>query len=462
MSPPAPAPSVAGCPTVSRGEPAGRIQPGTADADQDSVNKDLAHRDLAQDVVLTIARHLHLNGQATDDTIHAVDRLGRRLGFDDVLMAGWDRVELLTAGEGRPTRVDVREVEPVAMNVARVSALMTQVEALVAGEVRLDELRTRIDAAARLPLPPLWEFAVAAAAGACALAVIFGETRPVALAAIAAAAGLGGLARQLIGRRGAGLLSQDAVAAFIAGLAAALCVRAGLPTNLQLAAACPCMILIPGPHLLNGALDLLFYRVTLGISRLAFAAMALTAISAGLVIGLAVGGHTLPMAADHAAVPFWRDVAAGGVAATCYGVFYAMPVRMLVWPAGVGMLAHAAHWAMQVAAGVSPAPSAALASLLAGVLLVPVTRRFHLPFAGVGFASVVSMLPGIFIFPMSSALLAIAQRGPASSPALVADVIGDGTTAILVVLGMTLGLLCPKSLFDGWRRHAAAGHHPHR
>ena len=416
----------------------------------------------ARALVLTIARQLHLNGQATEDTIHAVGSLGRRLGFDDTLLAGWDRVELLTAGVGRPTRVDVLEVEPVAMNVARVSAVMAEVEVLIAGEVRLDDLQARIDAATGLALPSVWAFAAAAGAGACALAVIFGETRQVALAAIAAAAGVGGLARQLLGQWGAGLLSQDAVAAFIAGLAAAMCVHAGLATNLELAAACPCMILIPGPHLLNGALDLLSYRVTLGLARLAFAAMALTTISAGLVIGLAAGGHKLPTAANHASIPFWRDVAAGGVAATCYGVFYAMPARMLVWPAGVGMLAHAAHWAMQVAAGVSPAPSAALASLLAGVLLVPVTRRFHLPFAGVGFASVVSMLPGIFIFPMSSALLAIAQRGPASSPALVADVIGDGTTAILVVLGMTLGLLCPKSLFDGWRRHAAAGHHPHR
>ena len=221
------------------------------------------------------------------------------------------------------------------------------------------------------------------------------------------------------------------------------------------------MILIPGPHLLNGALDLLFYRVTLGLSRLTFAAMTLTAISAGLVIGLAFGGHTLPIAASHAAIPFWRDVAAGGVAATCYGVFYAMPARMLVWPAGVGMLAHAAHWTLQVEAGVNLAPAATLASLLVGVLLVPVARRFHLPFAGVGFASVVSMLPGIFIFPMSSALVAIAQRGSASSPALVADAIGDGTTAVLIVLGMTLGLICPKSLFDGRRRRAAAGHCPH-
>ena len=198
MSPPAP--SIAGGSTMPRKEPTDRTGPGL----------DGAQAPLSQAIVLTIARYLHLNGQATDDTIHAVHRLGRRLGFNDVLLAGWDRVELLTAGEGRPTTVAVREVEPVAMNVARVSAVMAQVEAVIAGEVRLEALQTGVDAAARLTLPSIWAFAAAAGTGAGALAVIFGETRPFALAAIAAVAGLGGLARQLLGRRGAGLLSQDA------------------------------------------------------------------------------------------------------------------------------------------------------------------------------------------------------------------------------------------------------------
>ena len=218
------------------------------------------------------------------------------------------------------------------------------------------------------------------------------------------------------------------------------------------------MILIPGPHLLNGALDLLAYRVTLGISRLAFAAMALAAISAGLVAGLAAVGHSLPTAPVHAIVPFWLDAAAGGIAATCYGVFYAMPIRMLVWPAGLGIAAHAVHWLAPVIAGVGPASAATLASVLAGLVLVPITVRFHLPMAGVGFASVVSMLPGIFIFPAASALVAVAQDGAASSPALAAGAAGDGITAVLVVLGMTLGLLGPKSLSDGLlRRRSSAG-----
>ena len=161
-----------------------------------------------------------------------------------------------------------------------------------------------------------------------------------------------------------------------------------------------------------------------------------------------------------ARIPFWRDTLAGGVAAICYGVFYAMPSRMLVWPACIGLLAHGADWAAVSLAGLGIVPAVAVASFVAGSALVPVAKRFHLPFAGIGFASVVSMLPGIFLFPMSSDLVAIAQRGTASTPALIQGSVVDGTTAILVVLGMALGLLCPKSLSDALRhRRAAAATH---
>ena len=423
---------------------------------------DASGGDRAAAIVVHLACELHLGGQDTEHTVRTAERLARCLGFDAVLLPGWDRVELLTRGGGRPTRIEVREAVPVAVQLRRVSALMAQCDALSEGGARLDGAEDRIVAAAALASPPVWAFAAATAAGACALAVIFGETDPAAFPAIAVVAGLGGVLRRWLSDRKAGLLTQDAVAAFAAGLGAGLAAKAGLSGDLRLVALCPCMILIPGPHLLNGAIDLLFYRVTLGASRLVFATMALTAISAGLVLGLAAFGHTLPLGAVHASVPLWRDVIAGGVAAACYAVFYAMPARMLVWPAAAGVVAHAVHWSAQVRLGIGPAAAAALASLMAGVLLSPVTRHHHLPFAGVGFASVVSMLPGIFLFPMASALVVIGQRGAAVNPILIADAVGDGTTALLVVLGMTLGLLCPKILYDAWRRSPARVVRSHR
>lgn len=210
------------------------------------------------------------------------------------------------------------------------------------------------------------------------------------------------------------------------------------------------MILLPGPHLLNGALDLIAYRLPLGIARLGFAALAMAALSTGLLTGLAAGGLTFPLTLPSAPVSLWIDVLAGGVAAGCYAISYATPLRIVAWPAVIGAAAHSVHWFMVTRLGAAPAAAATVASLLVGVVMVPVARRHHLPFAGVAFASVVSMLPGAFIFALSSGLLAVARPGRAGA-VLVDDVVANAATTLLVIAGLTLGLAVPKALHGMYR-----------
>ena len=262
--------------------------------------------------IMSVAQQLQTNGQNTDDTVHAVVRLGRTLSYACALLPSWDRVELLPIRSGWPSATVMREAVPAMMSVDRVSAVMALVEDVLAGAEERDGAESRLAAVKEMSPPPAWAFVGAAGLGATALAVSFGETQSVALLAIAAAGATGGWARRAAGGWGAGLLVQNALAGLIAGFGAALGKISGLSGDLQLVAACPCMILLPGPHLLNGVLDLLTFRVTLGVSRLAFALTALTAISAGLVVGLALGGAALPTSAVHLAVPFWRDALAVG------------------------------------------------------------------------------------------------------------------------------------------------------
>jgi hypothetical protein len=59
---------------------------------------------------------------------------------------------------------------------------------------------------------------------------------------------------------------QSFCAALLAGAVGAVVVDLQLSTMKRRVAVCPCMVLVPGPHLLNGAIDLARARIALGES----------------------------------------------------------------------------------------------------------------------------------------------------------------------------------------------------
>jgi uncharacterized membrane protein YjjP (DUF1212 family) len=393
-------------------------------------------------LILQATTLLFANAETTERTLAAGKRVAEALGYRANLIPQWDELTARLENGARPQH-DIAAVVPTGIDMNKVLAAAQTIDAVSDGRLPPHEAQSAFAKIAALPPVSLSRFILAAAVGASALSVVFGVEHLLSIALIGLSAGTGAAIRRGLSRLSPNFLLQPFFAALLAGLVGGLAQRYQLSSAQALIALCPCMVLVPGPHFLNGLMDLVHARVALGGSRMAYATLVIVAISTGLLLGLWLVGATLPIAPHSRSAPLVVDVIAAGLAVSAYGSFYSMPWHYLPIPILVGMVAHALHW-FALSTGASVHAAAFLACLFVGLVITPLANRLRLPFAAMAFAAVVALIPGVFLFRMAAGLAQIAAQGVNAPSSLTSVVLAEGSIAILNLLAMGLGLIAPK------------------
>src|SRR5262249_877867 len=196
-------------------------------------------------LVLAFARVLYVNGQATEQSVAAAEQLGRTLGLRAKVMPRWGELQL--EAEDKNARLISRvAADPTGVDMDRVASAARAIGELGAGRLAPDAAAGGIAAISASPPAPTSLFTPAAAAGAVALAVIFGVEHPVPAALIFVSAAAGAILRRAVATVSANVFLQPFCAALVAGVIGGLAVRYQLSSSLRLVAVCPCMVLVPG------------------------------------------------------------------------------------------------------------------------------------------------------------------------------------------------------------------------
>jgi uncharacterized membrane protein YjjP (DUF1212 family) len=388
---------------------------------------------------------LFAHGQTTEQTVIAAERLARTLGVTVRVLPYWGELTIEIEGALVSRIVPAK---PLGVDMGRVHAVMKVLDQVSHGTLPAEAAQSALELAGRLPPASTPRFTLFAAVGAVSLGVIFGTLDATSLLLIAASAAIGALVRRWLSGFSNNPLIQPLCAALIAGIVAAAASRFQLSDAIALVGFCPCMVLVPGPHILNGAIDLARTRIALGIARLAYAGVIVLLICAGGLFGFTAVGAHLAIAGSSPPVPLIIDVIAAGCAVASFGTFFSMPWRLLPFPIACGMLAHAARWALISVAGTNAATGALVACMLVSVLVTPIVDRLHLPFAALAFSAVVSLMPGFFLFNAATGLVELVSIGPGAPAALLTSIAANGATAFLIILAMTFGLILPRMLFE--------------
>ncbi|MDQ8023207.1 MAG: threonine/serine exporter family protein [Moraxellaceae bacterium] len=329
------------------------------------------------------------------------------------------------------------------INVAIAARVLSILDAIETGGVDVAEgLRRLQEAESTAERHPRWILAVIFGLAASALAALL-SADAAGMTVIGISSALGLLLRQEMGKRHMMLLSLPFSAAFVGSVLGGIVILMEWTSTPGICLIVPALMLVPGPHLINGLYDTLENHLQTGMARLFLALGILLSAALGIFLGawLVLGATVVPPWHGSAqAIPLWLDVVLAGMASCGFGAFYNAPWRVLWTSILCGMVGHGVRY-VSLAEGLSLPLSTLLACLAIGCMGAIISRRLRVPFAAVAFAGAVPMMPGVLFFQSFGGAMQIAMAGRGADLVLISQTFSGLLQALLVVGAMGLGLL---------------------
>lgn len=283
------------------------------------------------------------------------------------------------------------------------------------------------------------------------------------MAVIALSSALGMLVRQQMHKHHPVLFALPFVAALIGSLMGGAVILLGWTETPGICLIVPALMLVPGPHLINGLYDMIENNMQTGIPRLGLAAGILVAAAMGIFLGgwATLGMTTVPVSINKIALapmPLWLDVVLAGIASCGFGAFYNAPWRVLWTSILCGMVGHGVRF-ICLEHGMQVEIATLFACLAIGFMAIRWVSSMRIPFAAVAFAGAVPMMPGVLMYQTIGGAMDISFAGAAAPVSMMSSTLASGFKAAFVVGGMGMGLLAGAWLgslvfawFGKWRR----------
>jgi uncharacterized membrane protein YjjP (DUF1212 family) len=393
---------------------------------------------------LQLSARLLLEYNAPSEVLErSIARIARRLGLDVQPIVGYREVTLAIAGE----RDQHARAPEIRNNVAVSDGALRVIDGLCLDRIGLDEAVASLETLeSRAPRHERWVVALFFGLAASAIAwLLRADWGAIVVSGVASAVGL--IARQNLARVSHVLFAQPFAAGLIGAVLGGLAIRLGWTATPGLCLIVPALMVVPGPHLINSARDMLTNHMQTALCRLLLAVCILIATALGVVLGgwLTLGPaavSTLPSESMRLTLPL--DMVLAGVAACGFGAAYNAPWRVLWVSILCGMVGHGVRYLCLERLGVEI--STLLACLAIGLIAHVSSRRLRFPFAAVAFAAAVPMMPGVFIYQSTAGAMRLSAAGTSADPALAAVTLALVCKSVFVVGAMTIGLLAGARL----------------